>query len=108
MVAPARSMKDILPDDAHGMYRGNDPQSSREAARMVMPRLNLIQSQVLAVMREAGNVGLTDWELDSKFNCRKSTYRSRRAELVEMGVLKDSGTRRENDGTKRTVWMVVA
>ncbi|UFW91008.1 hypothetical protein BjapCC829_21700 [Bradyrhizobium barranii] len=98
-------MKDILPDDAHGLFRGTDPQSSRDAARMIVPRLNAIQSQVMAAVRDAGNVGLTDWELDQKFSCKRSTYRSRRAELVEMGLIKASGSRRENEGTKRAVWI---
>ena len=105
MVAPARSMKDILPDDAHGLFRGSDPQPSRDAACVIVPRLNEIQSQVLSAMRDAGSAGLTDFELDAKFNCKKSTYRTRRAELVEKALIRDSGFRRENEGTKRTVWV---
>jgi hypothetical protein len=107
MVAPARSMKDILPDDAHGLFRGSDPQSSREAARVIVPRLNEIQAHVLSAVRDAGPAGLTDFELDAKFNCKKSTYRTRRAELVEKALIRDSGMRRENDDTKRTVWVAV-
>jgi predicted transcriptional regulator len=97
-------MNDTLPDD-FGMSRRSDPQSSRDAARMVVPVLNEIQAMVLSEMRRAGDNGLTDYELDAIFDCRKSTYRSRRAELVEKGMIKDSGTRRENDGTNRTVWI---
>jgi hypothetical protein len=100
-------MKDTLPDDPHGLFRGSDPTPSRDAARMIVPALNQIQAQVLSAMRDAGSHGLTDFELDATFNCKKSTFRSRRAELVEKGMIRDSGQRRENDGTKRTVWVAV-
>lgn len=105
MVAAARSMKDLLPDD-HGMSRRTDPQSSRDAAKIIVPVLTEIQAIVLREMKAAGAAGLTDYELDAIFDCHKSTYRSRRAELVIKGTIKDSGTTRVNDGTKRTVWIV--
>ena len=106
MVAPVRSMKDLYdPDAARGLSRGSDPQSSRDAARIVVPRLNEIQAAVLSAVRQAGPAGMTDFELDAHFNCRKSTYRTRRAELVEKKLIVDSGIRRENEGTKRTVWV---
>jgi hypothetical protein len=91
-----------------GMYRPGGPDTSREAARSVTPHLTEIQGTVLAEFRRAGVNGMTDFDLETKLNSRRSTYRSRRAELVEAGLLKDSGMKRKQDGSNRTVWTIVA
>lgn len=100
-----RSMKDTLPDT--GPFRHGDPRTSREAARQVAPHINDIQATVLAEVKRHGIAGITDYELETFLGGHGSTYRSRRAELVEKGLIKDSGQRRKVAGSNRTVWIAV-
>jgi hypothetical protein len=99
-----QSMKDTLPD---GLFRHTDPLTSREAARRIAPHLTEIQADVLAAVKAAGTHGVTDYDLELHFNSRRSTYRTRRAELVVAGLICDSGERRHQDGSNRTVWVAV-
>jgi hypothetical protein len=104
MVAPARSMKDTLPD---GLFSHNSPQTSREAAKIVVPYINEIQATVLAEVRKAGEHGITDYELENGLGNHSATLRSRRAELVAKGLVQNSGQRRKQNGSNRTVWVAV-
>src|SRR5262249_2268497 len=99
----ATSMKDILPD--YGPARHSDPATSREAAKAVMPYITEIQGMVLAEVRRHGAHGITDYELETFLGSHASTLRSRRAELVEKGLVEDSGQRRKVNGSSRTVWI---
>jgi hypothetical protein len=101
MVA-ATSMKDTLPD---GLFRHGDPQTSRDAAKIVMPYITEIQATVLAEVRSAGGQGMTDYELEQRLGNTSATLRSRRAELVGMGKVRDSGIKRKQNGSNRTVWI---
>lgn len=103
MVAPARSMKDLLPDN--GPYRHNALQTSRDAAKTVMPYITEIQAIVLAEVRRAGGQGITDYELEQVLGNTSATLRSRRAELVGKGLIRDSGIKRRQNGSNRTVWV---
>jgi hypothetical protein len=47
--------------------------------------------------------GLTDWEMEEISNDHSSTIRTRRAELVEMGLVRTAGTRKIK-GRNRIVW----
>ena len=100
----ARSMKDLLPD---GPYRPGGAETSRDAAKSIMPHISSIQAQVLAEVRRAGGQGITDYEMEQNLGNTSATLRSRRAELVAKNLIKDSGMRRRCAGSNRTVWVAV-
>lgn len=84
--------------------RSEDPETSKQAAAQVKPRFNEIQQQVIAML-ERNPSGLTDLELAEKLgDTKRSTFRTRRAELTEMGMVVWTGRHREQDGSKRRVW----
>ena len=99
-----RSMKDTLPDTVFSA-RWSDPKTSREAAARVQPHITAIQTTVLGHVKAAGLNGLTDYELQVAMDDHGSTARSRRAELVKLKLVKDSGLKRKHEGTNRTVWI---
>jgi hypothetical protein len=95
-------------DNARAHARRGDPDTSHAAARDMSPHVRGIQKAVLAYAVECGWAGFTDPDLGAHFQSLSSTYRSRRAELVEQGLIKDSGERRavEGRGRRFAVWMV--
>jgi len=87
--------------DLFTKYRRTDPITSRQAAEQVIDKITDIQQKVLNYAQDRGYTGFTDEQLNIYFNTHKSTYRSRRAELVKKGLIVDSGTTRD----KMTVWV---
>ena len=98
----------LFPSDkqAYQLVRGLDPGTSYEAAEKILPKLRKLQSIVYEHFLSVGSVGLTDYELEERCHDHSSTYRTRRAELVDLGVLKDSGGRRFLKGRNRIVWVL--
>lgn len=86
-------------------YRHNDPDTSQQAARAAAGMFTAKQMTVLRQFRDAPN-GLTDLELQTIIGDGRSTYRTRRSELVEAGLLQDSGRREKQEGSNRIVWEV--
>ena len=87
--------------DLFTKYRRTDPITSRQAAEQVIDKITDIQQKVLNYAQDRGYTGFTDEQLNIYFNTHKSTYRSRRAELVKKGLIVDSGKTRD----KMTVWV---
>jgi len=97
-------------------YRGqaatarlSDPETSHEAAAAFsQKRLTAIQLDVLTWFRSVGQG--TDEELEAALLGKHpgfSTLRKRRCELVDKGLLEDSGEGRVNrNGRKMVVWRV--
>jgi hypothetical protein len=92
---------------ARRLHRAKDPDTSREAARVIAGRLTQIQQEVLAYALKRADRGFTDAELTAAFYCGGgSTYRTRRAELSAQGLIVDTGRRRSNGpGRKHTIWI---
>ena len=91
--------------------RNTDPQTSHDAAESVK-NLSETQSRILNLF-ELPNNGYTDEELISSyfkhygywFPASDASIRSRRAELVKRGELRDSGQKRLTKlGRGTTVW----
>jgi hypothetical protein len=110
-------MKDLLgdtpylPREAYQITRREDPATSFDAAARIVPQLKELQRVVFEVLLEAGPHGLTDIELDVRCITKHgkrgySTYRTRRAELVELGYVGDSGRKRFLEGSDRKVWVI--
>jgi hypothetical protein len=77
----------------HKMVRQDATDTSIEAAESIIPALPKLQAAVLAYAKMMGKHGFTDEQMNQYFNTYKSSYRARRAELVEKGLIEDSGIR---------------
>jgi hypothetical protein len=79
-----------------------------EAAKAILPSVHKIQAQVLQYAMDNPH-GFTDRELAGHFGSIASTYRTRRAELVEKGLIKR--IRRQliaGTGRHESVWCLSA
>lgn len=88
--------------------RRTDPETSQQAAESIdAKRLRESQEEVLATFHRLGP--MTDQELVARYTgLAQSTsgLRTRRHELVEKGLLRDSGLRRKlESGRLAVVWM---
>jgi hypothetical protein len=89
------------------LYRATDPDTSRLAAsHFNAQRITEIQRAILAYMLGYPS-GVTDLDIQRHFNDMGSTYRTRRAELVAQGRVKDSGRRMTQQARKRILWQLV-
>lgn len=98
-------MESLFGPQAHAR-RGN-PDTSREAAEEVTPRIRELQADVLRFAAERGSRGFTDPQMNDHFGVHSSTYRTRRSELVALGYIEDSGIRvGEGKGRRHAVWRI--
>ncbi len=102
-------MKETLPLFPHAHARREDPETSKAAARSLTPQaLGKQQALVLGFFEEYGP--MADTQLVSAvyragITASPSGLRSRRAELVAIGKLKDSGRRLLGpSGRLHTIW----
>lgn len=94
----------MMAAQARTLHRRTDPETSRMAAEEVVPKLRKLQAEVLAFAQGCGFVGFTDLDLAKHFNNAGSTYRTRRAELVRLGLIEDSAKMKIQKGRAHTVW----
>lgn len=85
--------------------RAGDPSTSFDAARKVDARLLEKQKRVYDIF--VAHREMTDLQLQDYCGDAGSTYRTRRAELVALGLLRDSGRKLRQDGSLRIVWEIV-
>lgn len=95
--------------DPHKVARSDDPETSHEAARSLNKRkLSAQRENILRLLRGAG---LTDEEIRDIYPQPRpsdASLRTRRNELVEMGLVMDSGRlRRTRSGRRAIVWKAV-
>lgn len=84
--------------------RRSDPGTSWEAAESVTG-IRESQAEVLALFREHGP--MTDEEARARYRGRQSVsgFRTRRSELVDRGLVRDTGERRRmTTGRRAVVW----
>jgi hypothetical protein len=113
MTEATGGMKEILVDDLFAyvdrdpkqLARRTDPTTSFEAGAKIVKKLRSLQLAVLAA-HQSRPAGLTDLELEDQFSDHGSTYRTRRAELVAIGLIRDSGFRKVQAGRKRVIWQI--
>lgn len=83
--------------------------TSRQAAEEIRPERRRLRDQVLAFLRGRGQLGATDLEMQELLEMNPSTQRPRRIELLDGGLIEDSGTTRPTpSGRKATVWRAKA
>jgi DNA-binding MarR family transcriptional regulator len=95
-----------LATEAHA--RRLDPDTSHDAAAAISAHLPHKQMQVLRYAARVGEAGFTDLAMQENFSNHSSTYRTRRAELVDAGFIEDSGHRQQPGGKGRLyiVWRI--
>lgn len=94
-----------LPDPSTRLHHRRDPDTSRQAAQSILGALTEIQQRVLDYARDHPE-GFTDADLGAAFpGASYSTYRTRRGELVEKGLIVDTGQRvKLPSGRGAVVW----
>lgn len=84
------------------------PETSIEAAETIAPQGKRLQAMVLGAIAEAGDHGRTADEVATRLDLTPFTARPRCTELRQLGLIEDSGFRRENDsGSRAIVWIAV-
>jgi hypothetical protein len=86
--------------------------ASREAFASVQPALNALQMRVFNAIADQADAGLTDEEGQAATGMNPSTYRPRRLELQELGLIQihpvASKQHRKNTNGRRCAVFVVA
>lgn len=94
-------------DNATAHARWSDPDTSHAAAGEITLSLRPLQAQVLAYAFAKGDRGFSDPEMSLDFESLSSTYRTRRAELVDYGLIADTGERlKVGKGRCHAVWRI--
>jgi hypothetical protein len=94
--------------DLFKMFRRDAKDTSVEAAESIAPSVPKIASIVFEYAAMRGSQGFTDEEMNEYFETHKSSYRARRAELVDRGLIEDSGVRVKGpNGRNMIVWRKV-
>ena len=99
-----------LPLDLTPKLRSTAPATSVAAAERLMGRTGTKRREVYELIRDwpwAGpGPGMTDEEIAATLNMNPSTVRPRRLELVEAGLVRDSGrTRKTRSDREAIVWI---
>jgi hypothetical protein len=90
------------------LFRKDAKDTSVEAAQSILFSLPNIEAAVYEYAAMRGTKGFTDDEMNDHFQTHKSTYRARRATLVDKGLVEDSGARVKGpNGRNMTVWRIV-
>ena len=83
-------------------------ETSKDAARRIEPVRGTLREVVYSFLKDAGADGLTDEEGIAATKMPASTYRPRRVDLVEAGLVRDSGIRRATKSGRKAVALVLA
>ena len=79
--------------------------TSKEAAKRIEPDAPTLRDLVLRYLMARPGAGATDEEIQLGLGLNPSTQRPRRIELVERGVVRDSGLKRQTkSGRRAVVW----
>jgi hypothetical protein len=93
-------------DDMPAPAQRHSP-TSVDAAEQIEPRAATLRRHVFMLLSMKGMYGATDEEMQNDLNMNGSTQRPRRVELLQAGLIRDSGrTRRTRSGRAAVVWVV--
>lgn len=83
--------------------------TSEAAAERIAPLAARLRARVLAAITAAGDMGMTDDELQAALGMPGNTERPRRRELEQDGKVRRAGrTRRTASGRQADVWVACA
>lgn len=92
--------------DDSGKARRDHPETSHAAADRIRDKAGTLRAKVYRTLFRSDD-GLTDEQIALLLNMNPSTARPRRIELVERGLVEDSGeTRLTRSGRKAIVWII--
>jgi hypothetical protein len=91
-------------NDRPGFVSHAHPDTSHAAAADVMPRTGTQRWRVYNFIVRKGDAGATDDEIQRALCMNGNTQRPRRVELVDAGLIVDSGQRRVVRGRLMIVW----
>lgn len=111
--APASTVNGAPDEPAEGAQpsrpraRRSDPETSHQAARRVTSRAATHRQIALDALIDAGEHGLTDFELAHKVGIQQTSIGVRRHELEDRGLVVWAGTYRPSpSGSPARVWKV--
>ncbi|HXI23108.1 MAG TPA: hypothetical protein VNG71_04465 [Pyrinomonadaceae bacterium] len=85
--------------------RCTDPETAHEAAAANQLSRFTMRREVLLLLQSKGSKGATDWEISEELGILRTSAGKRRHELVALGLVENSGQRRETDtGSTAIVW----
>lgn len=88
--------------------RVSDPQTSHLAAEVAGRSADTVRARCLIALQQAGDLGLTDFELADRVCRQQTSAGKRRGELVKAGLVEFAGiTRPAPSGTAARVWRVI-
>jgi hypothetical protein len=93
--------------DTRPLARASDPETSHDVPARIASTISTRQKLVLDFIRGRGASGCTDLDIQRRFGDHGSTYRTRRAELTALELVRDSGVRVTQDRGRRIVWIAV-
>lgn len=103
-----QGMPPFNPRALESLVRPTDPETSFEAADAIEPHLRLLQERVLQLFHDFGPMtqhALIDLYRERHGHAPESTIRTRCAELVEVGLIADTGARRLlPSGRRAVIW----
>jgi hypothetical protein len=76
------------------MVRATDPATSRDAARLAKLTAGTVRTKCLLALADAGERGLTDFELGAAVGRQQTSAGKRRGELVEAGYVENTHEKR--------------
>jgi DNA-binding transcriptional ArsR family regulator len=94
VTVPASLVVGSLPSRG-GSFRADDPDTAVLAARATVRNLRLAQWAVLDAIVRSGSAGMMDCEHEQVTGSRPDSAGSRRKELERLGLVEDSGKRRQ-------------
>lgn len=83
--------------------------TSHAAARAALPKSGTQRRRILDALYALhlrGQIGATDVQLCAHLQLDGNSVRPRRGELVDLWLVRDTGTTRHHHGTEHTVWAV--
>lgn len=93
------------PADLKRMFRKNNPETSKQAAKKVLAKVGTQKYVVLQAFKERFPQGFTDEELIDYCDLRLDNARKRRVDLYNDGIVENSGkTRLTSSGCQAIVW----
>ena len=102
LVVPTRYIVPLTPG-----ARTTDPGTSHAAAANARRRIGASHRRVLAALVQAGERGLTDFELAEMTGRKQTSFGVRRGELVKAGLVhRTGGTRPSDTHSDAAVWAV--
>jgi len=109
ITVPCSLLDDGQPAARGAGYRASDPDTARWAAEQAALSLRDTQLAVLDALVRAGDRGLMDHEHEALHGMGQDSAGKRRGELLTLGLVADSGSKRETPRKRRAiVWVATA